>query len=150
MAKRRQFTPVPRQSPERYLRLARLCARMAYENRATGIELLDISKLCSYADFFVMATAASRAQMRAIRQDIEDAMDASGAAKLGVEGESGWILMDFGDVVVQLFEPEARDYYALEELWADAAILDWEEEGIPAAGEATAAKDKSTTGRHDA
>lgn len=125
---RRPLTPVPRDAPDRYAQLARQCARVAWENRATEIVLLQVGDLCSYADYFVLATGHNRNHLRAVAHDAEAAMGASGVTLLGREGvdTGGWLLLDFGEVLLQLFEREARGFYQLEELWADAPRLDWE------------------------
>jgi ribosome-associated protein len=80
-------------------------------------------ELTSMFDYFVLATGASRRQLHAMSEEIDHALeDRMGDRRLGIEGyeESRWILLDYGDVVVHLFEPEMRDYYALEELWGQA------------------------------
>lgn len=118
--------PVAKKAKKRSEKLARMCAQVAYENRARDIQVLDIGELCSYADYFVVATGDTGNQLRAIAFNIASAMKESDAAKLGEEGlgEGGWALLDYGDVIVQLFEPQAREYYQLEELWGDAGRLE--------------------------
>ena len=76
----------------------------------------------------MIATAASRRQSNAIASEIDQEMKKLGEAKLGLEGseEGRWILIDYGDFVVHIFSPEARAYYALEEIWGDAPRLDWQ------------------------
>ncbi|MHA1570462.1 MAG: ribosome silencing factor [Alphaproteobacteria bacterium] len=120
-------SPIPKNAPDRTARLARLCADIAYENRATDIRILQVGKLCSYTEYFVIATGRNRNQLRAIGRDTEQAMKDCDLKRLGREGvaEGQWLLLDYGDVVVQLFEPEARAFYQLEELWADAPELEW-------------------------
>ena len=113
---------------------ASACARIAEDNRAKDILLLDLRKTTPIVDFFVIATASSRRQANAIASDIDQAMKKVGEAKLGLEGaEDGrWILIDYGDFVVHIFTPEDRAYYALEEIWGDAPQLDYNEP-VPAA-----------------
>jgi ribosome-associated protein len=91
--------------------------------QAEDILLLDISSAASFADFFVIASAGSDRQLGAILDEID--MQIRKGEKLGAigrEGEpaSGWVLLDYGDVIVHLFSPEARQYYDLESLWATA------------------------------
>jgi ribosome-associated protein len=107
---------------------ARLCARIADDNRAKDIVLLDLRKATALVDFFVIATAASRRQANAIVIEIDQEMKKRGEAKLGLEGseEGRWTLIDYGDFVVHVFSPEDRAYYALEDIWGDAPHLDWQ------------------------
>jgi ribosome-associated protein len=105
-------------------RLARAlaAARVAEENRGRDIVVLDMRELTSIFDFFVLVTGTSRRHLHAISDEIDDALQKQyGDRRLGIEGyvESRWILLDYGDVVVHLFEPETRSYYALEELWGE-------------------------------
>jgi ribosome-associated protein len=84
--------------------------------------LLDISNVASFADFFVLASAPSVRQMKAIIEDVDDTLSRDGFEPMGREGEAGtgWVLMDYGDVIVHLFAPEEREFYDLESLWHTA------------------------------
>lgn len=98
-------------------------ARTAAENRGTDVLILDLRQLTSIVDYFVIATGTSRRQLHAMSDEIEKSLRAEFHERaLGQEGfeESRWILLDYGDVVVHLFDEETRRYYELEELWADA------------------------------
>jgi ribosome-associated protein len=116
------------------LERARVCARIADDNRGKDILLLDLRQITPLVDFFVIVTAVSRRQNHAIAGEIDQAMKKLGEAKLGIEGseEGRWTLIDYGDFVVHVFSPEDRAYYALEEVWGDAPRLDWQ---APPAGE---------------
>lgn len=105
-----------------------LCARVAEENKARDILVLDMRGLTPLYDFFVLATGSSRRQIHAIAEEIDAALWAEGDTRLGIEGyqSSKWVVQDYGDVVVHVFDTDARGYYALEELWADAPRLDWQ------------------------
>ena len=109
--------------------------RIADDNRARDIVLLDLRKATPLVDYFVIATAASRRQSNAIVIEIDQQMKKLGEAKLGIEGseENRWTLIDYGDFVVHVFSPEDRAYYALEDIWGDAPRLDWQESSGPAA-----------------
>jgi ribosome-associated protein len=111
------------------LQRARICARIADDNRAKDIVLLDLRQGTPLVDFFVIVTAASRRQSHAIAIEVDHRMKKLGEAKIGIEGseEGRWILIDYGDFVVHVFSPEYRTYYALEEIWGDAPRLDWQE-----------------------
>ena len=130
-----------RGKPERLakaLEHARLCARIADDNRAKDILLLDLRQATPLVDFFVIATADSRRQGNAIAGEIDQEMKRLGERKLGMEGseEGRWVLIDYGDFVVHVFSSEARSYYSLEDIWGDAVRLDWrdpEGDGAPPA-----------------
>jgi ribosome-associated protein len=105
------------------LERALLAAQTAEDNRGTDIVVLDMRELTSMFDYFVLASGTSRRQLHAMSEEIDHALeDQMGDRRLGIEGyeQSRWILLDYGDVVVHLFEPEMRSYYALEDLWGHA------------------------------
>ncbi len=87
--------------------------------------VLDTRPVSSVADYFVIATADSERQAKAIVDEIEKQMKARQVRPLGVDGEaeSGWVLMDYGDVLVHIFNPGTRDFYQLEELWSGAPTV---------------------------
>ena len=105
-----------------------LCARVAADNKARDVVVLDMRGVTPIYDYLVLTTGASRRQMHAIAEEVDAAMRDAGDTRLGIEGyeASRWIVQDYGDVVVHVFDAEARGYYALEDLWADAAKVDWE------------------------
>jgi len=109
------------------LERARVCARIADDNRGKDILLLDLRQTTPLVDFFVIVTAVSRRQASAIAIEVDQSMKKLGEAKLGLEGseEGRWTLIDYGDFVVHIFSPADRVYYALEEIWGDAPQLDW-------------------------
>jgi len=126
------FNAVARSRPDRValaLEHARICARIADENKAKDVHLLDLRQATPLVDFFVIATAASRRQSHAIASEIDQEMKKIQEHKLGIEGseEGRWILIDYGDFVVHIFSGEARTYYSLEEIWGDAPRLDWQD-----------------------
>jgi ribosome-associated protein len=105
-----------------------LCARVAADNKARDVVVLDMRGVTPIYDFLVLTTGASRRQMHAIAEEVDAALRDVGDRRLGIEGyeASRWIVQDYGDVVVHVFDAETRDYYALEDLWADAKKVDWE------------------------
>jgi ribosome-associated protein len=112
-------------SPDNHpgLHRARVAARVAAENRGRDIVILDLRELTCIFDFFVLVSGTSRRQLHAISEEIDRVLEKElGDRRLGIEGyeESRWILLDYGDVVVHMFEPETRAYYAIEELWGQA------------------------------
>jgi ribosome-associated protein len=79
-------------------------------------------------DFFVLATGTSRRQIHTLAEEIDAALRAEGDARRTIEGyeASRWVVQDYGDLVVHVFDPDTRTYYGIEELWADAPRVDWE------------------------
>jgi ribosome-associated protein len=123
-------TAAGRAIPERVAKAldrAKLAARIADDNRAKEILLLDLRSATPLIDFFVIASANSRRQANAIASEIDQEMKKLGEFKLGMEGaeEGRWILVDYGDFVVHVFAEDARSYYALEEIWGDAERVEW-------------------------
>lgn len=101
---------------------AKALAALALDKKAEETVILDVSAITSYTDCFVICSAQSTQQVRAISDHIEEQMKLKKIAPLGVEGRdfSHWVLMDYGDVVVHVFELETRAHYELERLWLDA------------------------------
>lgn len=102
--------------------LAAAAARVALDNNGHDVMVLDVSAQSAEFDFFVLATGTSRRQLHAISEQIDDALEKElGDRRMGIEGyeESRWIVLDYGSVVIHLFDDETRDYYDLESLWAD-------------------------------
>lgn len=117
---------VPRESSLEAQALARRIVEIASDKLATDIVLLDIRPIATVADYFVVASTASERQMQAVVRDLEQTLrNDDGVRPLRVEGRSssGWVLIDYGDVVVHLFSAEQRSFYRLEELWAAAVPL---------------------------
>jgi len=120
---------IPVRKAEGGLQRALLAARTAEDNRGADIVVLDMRELTAVFDYFVLASGTSRRQLHAMSEEIDHALeDRMGDRRLGIEGyeESRWILLDYGDVVIHLFEPETRAYYDLEELWGHAKRLPFE------------------------
>jgi len=105
-----------------------LAARIANDHKAKDILILDLTKLTPLYDYFVLSTGNSRRQLRTVAEEVDAGLRAVGDKRIGIEGyeASQWILQDYGDVVVHVFEPTKRVYYELEELWADAGRVDWQ------------------------
>jgi ribosome-associated protein len=104
------------------LEIAQKCAFWALEKKAEGVLILDVSKLTSFADYFVICSAPSERQVQAIARNVDDEFRALGKKPLGLEGvdEGHWVLADYGDVIFHAFLDSARQYYDLEGFWADA------------------------------
>jgi ribosome-associated protein len=104
---------------------ARLAAHAALEKKASDLVVLDVHALSTIGDYFVICCGTSTTQLQTISGAIEARLKAEGVLVAHREGlgESGWVLLDYGDVVIHLFLPETRRFYALERLWGDAAEL---------------------------
>ena len=113
--------------------VALTAAKAADNKKATDIMVQDLRGLSSVTDYFVIATAANNRQVDAIidevRKDVREQCDLSPISSEGM-GQGTWALLDYGGVVVHVFQPEARSYYRLEELWNDTPVVDLKEAGI--------------------
>jgi len=109
---------------------AAACARVAAENKGRDVVVLDMRQLTPLYDYLVLATGASRRLMHTIAEEVDAHLTSLGDHRIGIEGyeSSKWIVQDYGDIVLHVFDPSAREFYALEELWADAPRVDWERE----------------------
>ena len=119
---------------DRSLERALAAARTADLNRGHDIVVLDLRELTRVFDYFVLVTGSSRRQLHSISEEIDQVLERDyGDRRRGLEGyvESRWILLDFGDVVVHLFDEETRDYYSLEQLWAGAKRVPFESTAPP-------------------
>jgi ribosome-associated protein len=122
-------TPSTRRLSEARYR-ACLCARTALDNKARDIVVLDMRDLTPLYDYFVIVTGTSRRQIHTLAEEIDAALRSEGDWRMGIEGyeASKWVVQDYGDILVHVFDPDTREYYNLEELWADAKRVDWERE----------------------
>ena len=101
---------------------ALLCVRYALDKKAYDLLLLDVADLSSLAEYFLICTGRSDTQVQAIAQSIQENLARTGRRPLSLEGYSAghWVLIDYGDVVVHVFQESVRDFYDLERLWARA------------------------------
>ncbi len=116
-------TPSLETRQQRSLQLALAAARSADDNRGQDIVVLDMRSMTTEFDYFVLVTGNSRRQLHAISEEIDRVLEGElGDQRLGIEGynDSRWILLDYGSVVMHLFDADTRAYYALEDLWAHA------------------------------
>ena len=116
------------------LELALAAAQVAADNRGADVAVLDLRGLTPEFDFFVLATGGSRRQLHAISEEIDDRLELGlREPRMGIEGysESRWILLDYGSVVIHLFDAETREFYAIEDLWTEAprVPLPWDPPG---------------------
>ncbi|MEM8679446.1 MAG: ribosome silencing factor, partial [Planctomycetota bacterium] len=114
----------------RSLQLALAAAQVADELKGQDVLILDLRELTCIFDYFVIASGTSRRQLHAISEDIDHRLeDDLGDQRMGIEGydASSWILLDYGTVVIHLFDSETRDYYGIEKLWGEAPQVPWRE-----------------------
>ena len=125
----REASSGPRRGPDEderdALELARRVVDLAADKKASDIVLLGVSGLTGVADYFVICSGASERQLGAIADGIVGQLGDEGVKPIGREGSPAahWVLLDFGAVIVHIFAPPERDYYALERLWAEAQTL---------------------------
>jgi len=112
-------------SPQAVVNVA---VKAAEDKKALDITVLDIRKVSIVADYFIICSGRSRAQVQAIVGNIIEKLEEEGVFALRREGfrEGGWVLVDYGDVVVHVFQEAERQFYNLERLWGDARVV-----GVP-------------------
>ena len=97
--------------------------------QATDIVVIDIAEKSSFADYLVLASGSNERLIAALTEEVEDKMAKEGILARSIEGtkESGWILMDYGDVIINILTNEMRDRYNIEKVWADCEKVELEE-----------------------
>ena len=118
----------PSMEPEAAVMLA---AHAATEKKATDLVLLDLRKVASFTEYFLICSGASARQVQAMSNAVEEALLKRGKRPLHIEGYSSaeWILLDYGDFIVHVFGQASRKFYDLERLWRDARRVEIKEEG---------------------
>jgi ribosome-associated protein len=111
--------------------IARRAVSLLDAKKAENIVALDIQKLTSLGDYFIIASGNNTTLVKTLAEELEEKLSAQGVEPRRVEGASSamWVLMDYGDVIIHIFYSETRDFYCLERLWADAPRLDLQELG---------------------
>lgn len=106
--------------------LALKIARQLDEKKASDVTIINISQKASFADYFVLASGGSDRQMGALVDVVEDLLEPEGIFPKSIEGKktSGWILMDYGDVIVNVMTAEMREKYNIERVWGDCDTED--------------------------
>jgi len=113
------------------------CAALALDKKAVDVKILEIKRISSIADYLVLATGYSDKQAQAIAESVRSGLKKYGKA-LDIEGvrEGNWIVIDYGDVIVHVFKQDLRHYYNLDDLWAEAPLVEipaeylWEEKQV--------------------
>ena len=108
--------------------LALLSAKLLTNKKALDVAVINIGVKSSFADYFVLASGTTERQIAALRDEIEDQFAKEGMVVKSIEGKqaSGWILMDYGDVIVNILTTEMRERYNIEKVWGDCEMLHYE------------------------
>lgn len=106
------------------LELTKKIVKVLDEKKAEDIKVIKISELTVIADYFIIVNGTSSTHVRSLAEEVEDEIAKSGVKPRNIEGRTtGWILLDYNDVVLHIFTPSERKYYDLERLWSDAAFI---------------------------
>ena len=117
---------------EENLRIAKKITDIISDKKGRDIVLIDISAQSSFADFFVNTTAANYRMLDALQTEIENQLSPDGITPRSTEGKatSGWVLIDYGDIIVNIFLEEQRNTYQIEKIWSDSIFIDLEEPNV--------------------
>ncbi|MGI9610451.1 MAG: ribosome silencing factor [Acidimicrobiia bacterium] len=120
--------PLPSTADTEAVEAAKLAADALEDKKALNITLLDVGELLQITEVFVVASGTSRRHVLTLGEEVADQLREHGRKPLRVEGgeEGDWVLLDFGDIVVHVFQAQPRAFYDLERLWADAPRIAWE------------------------
>ncbi len=105
--------------------IARKIVDAALNRHASNIVLLDVRDACSFTDYFVICNGESERQLKAIAEEIDDMLSAENISPRRHQGNvnSGWIILDTGDIVIHIFAPQQREFYSLEDMWSAGTIV---------------------------
>ena len=114
---------------EKSMKMAKLVIEALEDKKAEDIRVIDISEVSVIADYFIIAGGNNRSQIQALCDNVEEKMGKAGSTVKQIEGydTANWILMDFGDVIVHIFDRENRLLYDLERIWRDGKQIDTED-----------------------
>jgi ribosome-associated protein len=114
------------------IELARLVVKAALDKKAEDVMILDIGKILTITDYFVIVSGQNERQVKSISDAVREELSKEGIKPLSINGESEarWILLDYLDVVVHVFVKEERDYYQLERLWKDVPLIEFAGESL--------------------
>ena len=111
------------------MNMAKLTIQALEDKKAEDIRIIDISEVSVLADYFIIADGSNRSQVQALADTVQETLGRAGYEMKQVEGynTANWILMDFGDLIVHVFDKENRLFYNLERIWRDGKAIDVEE-----------------------
>ncbi len=106
--------------------LTKLAINALEDKKAEDIRIIDISEISVLADYFIIASGSNRSQVQALSDNVEETLGRAGSPVKQVEGydTANWILLDFGDIIVHVFDNENRLFYDLERIWRDGKLID--------------------------
>lgn len=109
--------------------MAKLAIEALEDKKAEDIRLIDIAEISVLGDYFLIASGTNRSQIQALADNVQEKLGRAGAHVKQVEGydSANWILMDFGDIIVHVFDKENRLFYNLERIWRDGKLIEKEE-----------------------
>ena len=102
-----------------------LAAKILDDKKGEDIKVLEVKGLTSLGDYFVLVTGSSSTHVNALSDTVEEKLKENGVLIKHREGRDGWILLDYGDVIIDIFDYESADFYDLERLWSDAPKIDF-------------------------
>lgn len=117
----------PSRSADAARRFAVECARILHDDKCEDIVVFDLRGVSQVCDYFVIGNGTSDRQMRAVAEHIEEMARGVGEKPYGVSGydEGTWIVIDYVDVIIHLFDEQQREYYDLDSLWGDSPAVEW-------------------------
>ena len=106
--------------------MAKLAIKSLEDKKAEDIKVIDISDISTIADYFIIASGKNRSQIQAVCDNVEEAMGRAGVSMKQTEGykNANWVLMDYGDIIVHIFDTENRLFYDLERIWRDGKEIE--------------------------
>ena len=109
--------------------MVKLAVAALEDKKAEDIQILDISKISTIADYFIIASGSNRIQVQAMSDNVEEKLGRAGYEPKSIEGfqSADWVLMDYIDVIVHVFSRESRDFYDLERIWRDGKVVKLED-----------------------
>lgn len=120
------MTKNKRMTEKGIVEISRQCARILDEKKARDTVIMDLRKVNSYLDYFIVTTGNSRIHCRALAKELENFIRGQGMReRCRPEFDSGWIILDFSEIIVHIFTEEMREYYQLEKLWGDARRISY-------------------------
>ena len=113
---------------ENSINLAKFAAKVIDDKKGFDVVVLDIREKSSFADYLVIASGGSDRQITALADAVEEKADKEGIFVRSIEGRdgTGWVLMDYSDVIVNIFTQDKREKYDLEKIWSDCEYIEWE------------------------
>ncbi len=109
--------------------MAKIAINCLEDKKAENIQIIDISEVSVIGDYFIIANGTNRSQIQALADHVEEELGRAGYNPKQIEGynKANWILLDFRDIIIHIFDPESRNYYSLEHIWRDGNVISKED-----------------------